>query len=222
MKKAYNLIILDASGSMQSIREATIGGFNELIQGIRAEAVKDPELQQFIQFFSFNSNGIRELIPLQPATELPELTADNYRPDAMTPLFDAIGHAVGKLRIALEGETDYAVLVTILTDGAENASREYTRQTIANIIRKLEQENWVFTFMGTNQDVHSEAAKISVTNVVQFGYTDAGTRKVLKEELHYRSRFYADLKSGHIDEAKKGFYRKDEGKAPTHDNDHAS
>jgi hypothetical protein len=197
---------------MQSIREATISGFNELIQGIRAEAEKDPELQQFIQFFSFNSNGIRELILLQPAKDLPQLSPDNYQPDAMTPLFDAIGHAVGKLRIALEGERDYAVLVTILTDGAENASREYTRQTIANIIKKLEQENWVFTFMGTNQDVHAEATKISVTNVVQFGYHDAGTKQALREEMYFRSRFYADLKGGRMDEAKKGFYRKDEKK----------
>jgi uncharacterized protein YegL len=210
MKKIYNLIILDASGSMQSIREATISGFNELIQGIRAEADKDPELQQNIQFFSFNSNGIRELVPLQAVTELPALSDENYRPDAMTPLFDAIGYAVGKLRLALEGETDYAVLVTILTDGAENASREYTRQTIANIIKKLEQENWIFTFMGTNQDVHTEAAKISVTNVVQFGYHDAGTKQALNEELYFRSRFYADLKAGRMDAAKKGFYRKDE------------
>jgi hypothetical protein len=76
--------------------------------------------------------------------------------------------------------------------------------------------------MGTNQDVHSEAAKISVTNVVQFDYHEAGTKKVLKEEMQFRSRFYAELKSGHINEAKKGFYRKDEGKAAAHDDDHAS
>jgi uncharacterized protein YegL len=221
MKKAYNLLILDASGSMQSIREATISGFNELIQGIRAEAEKDPELQQFIQFFSFNANGIRELIPLQPAKDLPQLSPDNYQPDAMTPLFDAIGHAVGKLRIALEGERDYAVLVTILTDGAENASREYTRQTIANIIKKLEQENWVFTFMGTNQDVHAEAAKISVTNYMKFDYHAAGTSDALKQEMHYRARFYGDLKAGRMDEAKKGFYRNENGKADAADEDHA-
>jgi|GEM_PF-4716132 len=76
----YNLIILDASGSMQSIREATISGFNELIQGIRAEGEKDPELTQYIQFFSFNSMGIKELIPLRPATDLPQLNEENYRP----------------------------------------------------------------------------------------------------------------------------------------------
>jgi uncharacterized protein YegL len=137
----------------------------------------------------------------------------------MTPLFDAIGHAVSKLRIALEGKRDYSVLVTILTDGAENDSREYTRQTIANIIRRLEQENWVFTFMGTNQDAHSEAAKISITNVVQFGYSEAGTKKVLKDEMKFRSRFYADMKAGRMEEAKKAFYRKDEEKTDANDED---
>jgi hypothetical protein len=73
--------------------------------------------------------------------------------------------------------------------------------------------------MGANQDVHAEAAKISVTNVVQFDYHEAGTKKALKEEMHFRSRFYAELRSGHIDEAKKGFYRKDDANAPPNDED---
>jgi uncharacterized protein YegL len=208
MKKIYNLIILDESGSMASIRNAAISGFNELIQSIHAEAEKDPETGQWINFFSFNSNGIRELVPLQKVQQLPQLTAETYRPDAMTPLFDAIGHATGKLRIALEQEKDYAVLVTILTDGAENDSKEFTRQTIANIIRQLERQNWVFTFMGTNQDVHAEATKISVSNYMSFDYNESGMNLALKTESLYRSRFYQDVKAGKMGKAKKGFYRK--------------
>ena len=65
--KAYNLIILDESGSMESMKAATISGFNELIQSVRGATEKDPDLQQFIQFFTFNSNGIKEQIPLSTA-----------------------------------------------------------------------------------------------------------------------------------------------------------
>ena len=210
--KAYNLIILDESGSMESIKDATISGFNELIQSIQSEADKDPEMKQFIQFFSFNSDGIRELVPLQKMKPMQPLTSVTYVPAAMTPLFDAIGHATSKLRYALEKEKDYAVLVTILTDGAENASKEYTRQTISNIIKQLEEQNWVFTYMGTNQDVLSEAMKISVSNHISFGYNAFGMKSAMDNEKKYRSRFYDDAKKGRMDEVKRSYYRPDEDK----------
>ena len=208
--KAYNLIILDESGSMESIKDATISGFNELIQSIQLEADKDPEMKQFIQFFSFNSDAIRELVPLQQVKSLPLLNPQTYVPAAMTPLFDAIGHATNKLRYALEQEKDYVVLVTILTDGAENASKEYTRQTISNIIKQLEEQNWVFTYMGTNQDVLAESMKISVSNYMSFNYNPAGMKAAMNKEQSSRSRFYKDAKEGKIDEVKRKYYRPEE------------
>ena len=102
--KVFNLIIVDESGSMESIKHATITGFNELIQSIHFEAKKDPELEQYIQFYSFNSGGIREQIPLGRVGELTRLDETNYRPNNMTPLYDAIGYATGKLRFVLEKE----------------------------------------------------------------------------------------------------------------------
>lgn len=205
--KAYNLIILDESGSMESIKDATISGFNELIQSIQSEADKDPEMKQYIQFFSFNSDGIREQVPLQQVKPLQLLNAQTYVPGAMTPLFDAIGHATNKLRYVLEQEKDYVVLVTILTDGAENASKEYTRQTISNIIKQLEEQDWVFTYMGTNQDVNAEAAKISVTNHMSFAYNASAMKTAFDQEVHYRSRFYKDAKEGRMEDVKKKYYR---------------
>jgi len=208
MKKIYNLIILDESGSMAAIKPAILSGFNELMQSIVTENKQDDSLQHYINFFTFNSMGIKEIIPLGEALAVHELTDANYQPNAMTPLFDAIGHATNKLRYALEGEKDYTVLCSILTDGSENASEEYTRQTIANIIGQLEQKGWVFTFMGTNQDVVSEAAKISITNTVQFNYTGEGVTTALKDETRYRKRFYEDVKAGNTTKNNKDFYRK--------------
>ena len=208
--KAYNLIILDESGSMESIKDATISGFNELIQSIQSEADKDPEMEQFIQFFSFNSDSIRELVPLQLMKPMQPLTVATYVPAAMTPLFDAIGYATSKLRYALEKEKDYVVLVTILTDGAENASKEYTRQTIANIIKQLEEQDWVFTYMGTNQDVMAESMKISVSNYMSFNYNPAGMKAAMNKEQSSRSRFYKDAKEGKMDEVKRKYYRPEE------------
>lgn len=194
--RIYNLIILDESGSMASLQQTTISTFNELIQSISAEASKNDSREQWVQFFSFNGNGINEQIPLQKVSQLMQLNEDNYRPDSMTPLFDAIGHATGKLRYALETETDYVVLVTILTDGAENASREFTASTIANIIRGLQQQHWVFTYIGTNQDVIKEATRINITNYMKYDNNKDSLKNAMLKERSSREKFYKDLDKG--------------------------
>lgn len=198
-KKVFNLIILDESGSMESIKQTTISGFNELIQSIQDQAVKDPELEQYIHFFSFNSGGIREQIPLSRVTEISPLNENSYRPNNMTPLYDAIGHATGKLRFLIEKETDYAVLVTILTDGAENASREYTRQTISNIIRELETKGWTFTYMGVHQDAHREAADISIKNVIRILNSHSAISHQFLREKERRLRYNEHVKLNTMD-----------------------
>ena len=193
VKKVYNLIILDESGSMASLQQATMSTFNELIQSISAEASKNDSREQYIQFYSFNGNGIKEQIPLQKAGELMQLNENNYRPDSMTPLFDAIGHATGKLRYALEKESDYVVLVTILTDGAENNSKEFTATTIGNIIKELQNQNWVFTYMGTNQDVAKEAGRMNIVNHMRYENNDISLKESMMKEQSSRKRFYENL-----------------------------
>jgi hypothetical protein len=209
--KAYNLIILDESGSMEAIRRSTINGFNELMQSISHEAKDNPSMKQYLSFFSFNGNGIREQVALtEVGDSIPVLDEKCYVPDSMTPLYDAIGHATGKLRIALENERDHAVLVTILTDGAENASKEYTRQTIANIIRQLTSQRWLFTYMGTNQDVASDAARISIDHHFSFDHNDADLGRAMDKERRSRSRYYRDMREGNTEELKKDYFRDDD------------
>lgn len=193
IKKVYNLIILDESGSMASIQQPTMSTFNELIQSIAADATKKDSREQWISFFSFNGNGIKEQIPLQKVSTLKLLNEENYQPDSMTPLFDAIGHATTSLKKSLEKEKDYVVLVTILTDGEENASQEYSGDSISSIIEDLKTRHWLFTYIGTNQDVAKEAAKINITNHLYFAAPEMASKSVLKKELKARERFYEKL-----------------------------
>lgn len=74
----------------------------------------------------------------------------------MTPLYDAIGFSVSKLKQELASKTNYNVLVTILTDGAENNSKEYTRETIKKMSDELSEDNWTFTYIGTDHDVEKK------------------------------------------------------------------
>ena len=193
IKKVYNLIILDESGSMASIQKPTMNTFNELIQSIASETSKNDSREQWINFFSFNGNGIKEQIPLQKVSSLALLNEDNYRPDCATPLFDAIGHTATQLKYALEKENDFVVLVTILTDGQENDSKEYTGAQISTLINDLKKKNWVFTYIGTNQDVAKEAAKINITNHLYFSASEMANKTVLAKEVKARAKFNKKL-----------------------------
>lgn len=166
--QVHNLIILDESGSMESIKEPTMQGFNEIVQTIKGVQQQYPEQEHFISFISFNGLGRKTHLWKQPANSLAQLNASTYQPDASTPLFDTMGISMGKLAAELNGQKDYNVLVTVFTDGEENASVEYSGELIKKMIEDLKMKNWTFTYIGTEHDVEKMALSISITNVVRF------------------------------------------------------
>ncbi len=208
-KKVYNLVILDESGSMNAIKPAIIGGFNELVQTIQAGQRNFPEQRHFVTLVTFNGTGVRTLLDRQPVDTLPELSASNYRPDSLTPLYDAMGFSLKALEEATSGETDAWHLVTVLTDGAENASKEYTGQHVSRLVGTLGEGNWTFTYIGANHDVMAEASKMNITNVLDFEATDRGSHAMWTTEQMQRMQFYrkmsdktADLKSDYYGKPK--------------------
>ncbi len=193
-KKVYNLIIVDESGSMAAIATPVVSGLMELLQQIAVEA-KDEVLEQWVNFYSFNGVGIKELLPIQKVLPSHKFSLDNYKPDSMTPLYDAIGYSINKLRYELEGKADWHVLVTIFTDGAENASKEYTGSTIANMIKRLSSEGWTFTYRGANHDVEETAVKLNISDVKRF-YSDAiSVKYMMGVDLIQRKTYYDEIKS---------------------------
>jgi uncharacterized protein YegL len=188
--KIYNLIILDESGSMAAIKQPIIGAFNEIVQSINSAVSRHEELDQWISFYTFNTQGVKEVISLQKVNTIHELKPEVYHPDSMTPLYDAIGHAVNKLRYAIEKEKNYKVLVTILTDGAENASKEFTVATIGNMIKFLEDKDWTFTYMGANQDVEKVASRLNIRHFTSWSANIFGVDAMLNLEDDSRKKFY--------------------------------
>ena len=124
--QVHNLIILDESGSMEPIKTTIIQGFNELVQTIQGIEKQFPEQEHFISFVSFNGLGQKLLHFIDPASKLKHIDDKTYKPGASTPLFDAMGFSINKLKQSLQEQSDYNVLVTILTDGEENASKEFS------------------------------------------------------------------------------------------------
>lgn len=199
VQKVYNLIVLDESGSMQSIKRATIDGFNELIQSIKHSQKEDPEIAQFVNFYSFNGAGIKEQFALSPASKIKLLHEQDYQPDQMTPLYDAIGYSVNTLKKSIETEKAYSVLVTIFTDGEENASREYSFEAVAALIKSLKPEGWVFTYIGANHDVEKTAFSLNINNHLHFHANEADTKDMFDKNRSSRHKFMSKLKTGSKD-----------------------
>ena len=192
--KVHNLIILDESGSMESIKPSIINGFNELVQSIKGIQKQFPEQEHYISIISFNGFGNKVLHFMDDVSKLHTIDSSNYKPDSMTPLYDAMGFGFTKLKTALESQTDYNVLVTILTDGEENASREYSGTVIKNMIEGLSKDNWTFTYIGTDHDVEKMATNLSIKNTMVFEKNAEGIKTMFEEEYDSRMRYSSNIR----------------------------
>lgn len=189
--KIYNLLILDESGSMMEIKSATMRGFNEVVQTIKSAELQFPEQEHLISLVTFNSNGIRTKLDRAKAADLMEISEDSFQPNSGTPLFDAIGTSVIKLRNDIRTEDNVGVLVTILTDGEENSSREYSGKLIKQIIEDQKRKGWTFTYIGANHDVESTAESLSINNHLSFEGTEEDTNQMFARERIARMNHYS-------------------------------
>lgn len=176
--RTYIAIILDKSGSMSIVKNETILGFNEQVQSIR-KAEKDKENHRsIVSLVTFNDN-VDVVFFNQPIDSLKELTADDYNPDGLTAMLDAVGYTIDRLKRETDTEDpNNAYLIIVMSDGMENASREYTRTDIAERIQSLQKtERWTFTYMGANQDLSKieEELYIPKGNITSFNADAQGT-----------------------------------------------
>lgn len=140
VQRVFNLIILDESGSMSSIAGQAISGLNEVFQTIGKAQKEHLGQQHFISFVTFNSTKIRTVFDRQAVRSDKEIMWTDYMPNSCTPLYDAMGESLSKLKKHV-GDDD-VVLVTIITDGYENASREYSGHDIKRLVAELKEKGW--------------------------------------------------------------------------------
>jgi hypothetical protein len=194
--KVYNLIILDESGSMQSIKKTIMNGFNEVVQTIKSVALEYPEQAHTVTFVSFNSSGIKKIHENSKIESLNQIDDRSYQPNGGTPLFDAMGASFFNLNWIIEKENpkNYNVLVTILTDGEENASKEHTGESIKEIIELYKSKNWTFTYIGANHDVDLFASRISINNVMKFETSEEDMQRMFIRDRNARMNYSKKLR----------------------------
>ena len=188
--KVYNVIIMDRSGSMWDIQKPAIMGFNEVLGGVKAAQTKYAETQeQFITLVLFDSASIDEVYWNADPSKAMHLTTKTYVPGSATPLYDAMGRTLTKLERELKGDENHSVLVTVITDGYENDSREYDLASVKALVEHLKDQGWTFAYMGTDHDVHAVSIDLSITNVVKFEKTAEETLETFKKERRARERW---------------------------------
>jgi Mg-chelatase subunit ChlD len=153
--------LLDRSGSMNVIRSDVIGGFNSFVEDQRAQPGRC--LMTLIQFDGGDPHEVLE--SARPIEQVAPLSHSRFVPRGNTPLFDAMGHAIADATIRMEklganGEPYEEIVFVTFTDGFENASREYTRAKIFELIRKRQESGWSFVYLGANQDAYAESQNL--------------------------------------------------------------
>lgn len=159
--------ILDRSGSMSSMTRAAIAGFNEFLaaQKTTVDDAGQPIPATFsLILFDHEYLPVHNREDIQTAQPLDEST---YTPRGSTALLDAIGRTIDTIGAAIEAtpraERPTKVIVAILTDGEENASRRHTMQDVRErITRMTEHHGWEFLFLGADQDAIATAARMGI------------------------------------------------------------
>lgn len=199
--------VLDRSGSMACIISDTMGSFNKFLEDQKnAPGIAKMTLNQFDDVFKVVYEG-------KDIKDAPQLTKDNYSPRGTTALLDAIGKTINTLGERLKGmkEEDRPgkVVVVIITDGFENASREFNRNQIFDMIKKqTEVYKWAFIFLGANQDAikTGESMGISASNSLTYGATPDG----VKNGMHSLSANMLHMRASTLDAAdytaKNGYF----------------
>jgi len=160
--------VLDETGSMEIVKQETISGFNEYIDTLKkGKNVKDIRFT-LTQFDSEHVNIVYDSVAVNKVAHRDN---DNYRPGAMTPLYDAVGKTIRALEKKVKGKKQSALLI-IQTDGEENASREYSRDNIFKLIDEKKNLGWTFVFLGANQDRYlaSQNFGIPIGNTMTYTY----------------------------------------------------
>ena len=172
VKNIINLMILDASGSMESIYNQALSGVNE----------------------SFNSgkNYLNVKYSATPIDEVKEITKEDYIACGCTALYDAMGEMISELKRKVTPED--RVLVTVITDGYENASIHWNGPQIKSLVEELRHEGWTFTYIGANQDVEAVAGSMGIRNTLSFDTTDEGTKEMFQKDIIARLRMVKGFK----------------------------
>merc|ERR1712076_273034 len=148
------IIVVDETGSMSSHTDVTISSYNEWLDSNRTKEESEDEFPRFT-LVKFNTSS--SLAEYESVEKAPRLTKENYSPNDMTALYDAIGSTINSYRDERNN------IMVIITDGHENSSREFTQEKVSKMIGDYtEKSGWIFHYLGANQDSWAVGSAIGI------------------------------------------------------------
>ncbi|MDE6271705.1 MAG: VWA domain-containing protein [Muribaculaceae bacterium] len=183
----FNLIILDESGSMSPSKVSTISGCNETLSMLRSLKKEFGDRNEyFVSIYAFQSGSStpsRYLCKNSKIEKVNDINSSDYNPCGMTPLLDAVGSTLADLEMVADTHDDATGIVTIITDGYENSSQEYTYEHISKIIERMKAKGWTFNFIGANIDVEMVSSKLNInkSNCYSYDSTSIGTAAMFED-----------------------------------------
>ena len=200
-EKMELIFILDKSGSMGGLESDTIGGFNSMLE----KQKKAKNRNTYVTTVLFD-NEYKLLYSHTSISEVKPLTEKEYSPGGTTALLDAIGRTISQVKSeqARLSSKDKAkkVLFVIITDGMENASKEYNLTTVRRLIEaQNKNEKWEFIFLGANIDAIGTAKNLGIkeSRAVQYKSDSIGTKNNYKAV----EKAIEGARSGNLDESWK-------------------
>lgn len=185
--RTHVAIILDKSGSMMSVKEQTITGFNEQVQQFKANA-KEQDI--FVSLISFNGN-VYEHLWEQNANDLQEITTNDYEPNGSTAMLDAVGHTIAKYQENEDKEAAY--LIIILSDGETNQDRKYNKSQIKEMITSCQNtKRWTFSYIGCSENYLDEVHSFTNIPKSNMSFFDSTSKESTRQTFSYYTQSIAD------------------------------
>jgi uncharacterized protein YegL len=196
-KKTIYHFVVDQSGSMSGSEGPTIEGFNSQLKTLQELKKEHPE-NEYIVSVTYFEDEVMDIVKFAPIEEIQYLTRDSYRPGGLTALLDAIGRSIESIRKNYDSEIkeDLAtVVMVILTDGGENASKFYTRHLVAETIKELDSTGkWTFSFLGADLDAIKASDNLNIRreNIISFSKENYSS---MMDQMTNSIRNYESMKS---------------------------
>jgi hypothetical protein len=169
------IFIIDRSGSMGGLESDTIGGFNGFIAD---QKLSSPDALLTTILFDDTYRVLHNNLRI---ADVPVMTRKEYYVGNSTALYDAMGKTIKNIeqKVLLSKELIDKVIFVITTDGQENASKEYTRQAIQDMVRYCrESYGWEFLFLGANIDAFATGRGLGINYTSQYTANEIGTQSL--------------------------------------------
>jgi Mg-chelatase subunit ChlD len=191
-------LVLDKSGSMQSVYEDALGAVN----GYITRAKQDRNLYESrFSLITFNSQGVDTIRANEIMETVKPLAHAEYSCAGMTPLYDAVGRGIGVLDEATAGKGAAKAILVVMTDGMENDSREFNHAKITGLIKARQDAGWLVVFLGEGLDVAKQGEAIGAAEASVAAYSGGKGLRAAGDVMARVTARYA-LMSGDVRQAR--------------------